>query len=404
MLNFDKPNMNFACVYLITCKKNGLKYVGQTINFGHRMQEHSRNVRLGPRSSVWWIRLFWSRDGAKDFSKDYDVTILEYVDETDADKRMERLNEAERRHIISEKVLDKRYGVNTRVGGQGIRGLSNINKRFKAGFKDKAYFAYNCIDGSMILKYNRSELSKLLNIDERIIKDTKVRFQIVKGEYFILGLDYRERSDRAECYYLGALEKLSAMNRVAKKAQYIISLLQNISAYCLSEREIAKHYRYDPAASPNTIAYKSWEDEEVWKERLIYLETLYIQYAASYFQIHSPINSSVFKNNWAGTITNQPVKAYNVIDKTVMFYESLDQFVRLHKLSKHGLYIKMKSGTCIAKNLIVYFIDPELRDAMDSLAHDYCIKHNPSQYYIYTCGLLATRVNGKHLKLHSEPD
>ena len=70
-------------VYTLTCKKNGMVYVGESLNLEQRIRDHVRNLKKGLHSNVH-LQSDYDKYGCY-----FDYKIVHYYDGKDTDDRSE---------------------------------------------------------------------------------------------------------------------------------------------------------------------------------------------------------------------------------------------------------------------------------------------------------------------------
>ena len=375
MLHYDRPNLDFACVYKIVCKKNGLIYVGQTNNFGHRMREHARHVAHYETTSVWWARVFAKSYGAKDFNEDYDVTILDYFDIDDPIKLRDALSHSERWWIERFDSTNRKYGFNTQAGGWYPCKLPE-NKLLRHGFKRSAYYVYDYNTGNVTLKYSMAAIGEMLGKPTSIIKSYKRTMLLLDGRWLILDMAYKHRLETAEKFYKNAIENVRDSKIEGREAQILISTMITMRAYIVAENTILVQFptkvgdngNVDTVSDENSgVAIKN---TELWEKRLTQLELEYIRCASSYVELPDPSNST--KRQFKASITNLPIKVVDIQTNEVRSYLSITEFVAANNVSKFNFYKKLKRGTLINKRHLLYFLDTDLREYFLESVREYC--------------------------------
>lgn len=65
-MDFIVKNKIISGIYLITCKKNNKKYIGQSINIRDRWKRHIRSLKNNNHRNDY-MQKFWNKYGEKSF-------------------------------------------------------------------------------------------------------------------------------------------------------------------------------------------------------------------------------------------------------------------------------------------------------------------------------------------------
>ena len=400
MLHYDRPNLDFACVYKIVCKKNGLIYVGQTNNFGHRMREHARHVAHYETTSVWWARVFAKSYGAKDFNEDYDVTILDYFDIDDPVKLRDALSRSERWWIERFDSTNRKCGFNTQAGGWYPCKLPE-NKLLRHGFKRSAYYVYDYVNDDITLIYSLESVGKKLGYPKVYVKNAKRNLIFINEKYLVLDFLATQRAETVSriCAAHAARYEGAKIGRVV---QGTMDMIRKLHAYCCAEMAIIGTYNIGTSDVDRFSEYDDdgaaiFKNVKRWKRVIEKLELEYIRDSSTYYDLKDP-----GKNNFSSMhpmLSQRPVKVVNVKTSAILQFITLDDFVNTCDISIFNFYKKMRTGALIAGTYLVYFIDETLREFfLECVRKENANKHEGKVMMRYMLGYLRTRPQGPRFK------
>ena len=396
MLHHNRTSLDFACVYKIVCKKNGLIYVGQTNNFGHRMREHARSVARYETTSVWWASVFAKVYGAKDFNEDYDVTILEYFDIDDPAELREELNRSEKYWIKTLNSTDRSIGFNTQSGGWQLCKLPD-NKLMRQGFTRKAYYLYDYVSNEITMIYSLEAIADRLHYPKTYVKCSKRALSFIDNRYLVLDQLASQRASTVLRVYKTHCSAYNTSNS-NRKAQGLMDIVRKLHAYCCAETAIIGNYNIKDTSDDDAYKYDDvgasiFKSIERWRKVIAELELEYVEASSTYFNFKDPGLNGF--SAMQPLLSQRPVKVVNVKTGSIAQYITLNDFVDTCDISIYNFYKKMRTGNLIAGTYLVYFVDEKLREYfMNSVRKENANKHEGKVIMRYVIGYLRTRPQG----------
>ena len=128
MINADRADLKTAAVYKIVWLKDKLNrvYIGQTKNLHRRMADYKTACKslkkMKSAHAPWLLHICKTENvGSLDFDKDFEVTVLEFVDGLEGAELKGTLNQLEIKYISEYHSYDPtfKHGFNFTRGGAG---------------------------------------------------------------------------------------------------------------------------------------------------------------------------------------------------------------------------------------------------------------------------------------------
>ena len=387
MLVYNRDSRNFACIYKLTCLKNGLIYIGQTTDFGDRVRKHGWSVRNYERKKPKWSYTFATRDGATNFEKDYKMEVVEYVDSSLPREELYKLLDSREQYWIEYfHSNDPEIGFNHSSGGQfKVRSPINAGQFKWHGFNSSLRLVYDMEENEMTMYNGFKAIAETYNLNKKTVKDAKRDFVAASGRFYIVDTNFHSRTKKYN-EIMGYLYKrldyyLQTDDQAA--SQTIATIVNRIDAIIRIEKCIFKNFNYDGNCSKH---HKHYMRE--LKQELYTAYRLYAKYAVS-----------LQTKNYISLTCKCPVSLYDTKTNEVTEYESLDDALEKAKLPRRNLITKMRKGSLIGNRYYVYFKKTKIADIWLDLVkqQNLDIDVGKSRYYKYFQGYLKTRKHGNHL-------
>ena len=201
-INCDRTHRNFACIYMITYKKDGRRYIGQTISLQRRLNDYREAFRKTTgKQNQPWIRYLQRCYDVRDFDKEFDVDILEYIDEElDQEQLKAKLNELEIKYIKEYGTVDKDFktGFNYVSGGSGVHPRSDNALHQTRNRKDvnrASCFIYDIENNSISMYATLQSAADDLSLKYVSIKDIYYTKNIYRKRYKAFPINASDRHD-----------------------------------------------------------------------------------------------------------------------------------------------------------------------------------------------------------------
>lgn len=364
-INCDRTHRNFACIYMITFKRDGRRYIGQTVNFRRRMTEYVRNFKTYNPERYDWISYLQRTENVYDFVENFDVEILTYVgdkSEISPEEMHAELNYFEKFYIEKYGTQDKSFqkGFNYLGGGAATAPVSR-KITIPTNNPRKSCFVYDTVDKTIEMYTT----FKSVEMDLQYYDDSMCVSRIKRAYYAGLILNKRWR-----LYPANGVERLKFVKRIiserydAIKKLYdtrdestsasILHLQRFILEWGAAEKLIDVQYCYDDLVSIKAMRVISWCEDIIetlsrWHKQLSAKDADfdYILYMRKEREIR-------LKQVFVVDSITEEIRLYNDI-------RDAGKDIGLHRTH---ILEKIRTDEKACGRYYLYYADPDLREAV----------------------------------------
>lgn len=246
MIHCERKSLNFPAIYRLEYKPAKLSYIGQSICFGRRLNEHRRTID-SPDSDCLWVRILRSRYGQLSFSDDFDVYILDYLDSCDEFSIHDELNRLEVLRIEEYGTWDPTFsrGLNYTKGGASSRPLS----RTTSGTYYKAYTtdANNIRNTCLVYNIKTGEIRQFLSLTAAAKSIGTSRDNIRRGyysvscvlkTYIVVSTIYKKRKKMYEKYIEKQIEMINNASDASTNVSLATAAIKRVDAFIDIEKSL----------------------------------------------------------------------------------------------------------------------------------------------------------------------
>lgn len=360
MLHVDRPNLNFAAIYM-GVDPSGKCYVGQTINFNSRYRTYRTHFRGNHRPPGWIARL--RKQGYT--IDDVDFYILEYIDD------ISKLDEREKFWIAKMHANDPKFGYNLTIGGSGspdrLKYRKHKNPYMRREHFENSYILYDIVSDDICLLLTMHSLIEEMNERCDVPLSTRtIASQIADGKllderfciYYADPVKRREVINRSFYNRLPYLKKITPQN-YKHYLSGLNALMQFVRAYQRCEKKLCLNY-----IDSGCVDNYSFRSYCLYDEYYQDLERFYAEVASNVRDFNYILyNRKEIKNKVYAAIPVKKMKKIiragrkpNVYD--FKFYETLDEVSEDLKIYRKGLAPRLNYPAPISRHFI-YVVDAE---------------------------------------------
>lgn len=246
----DRKTMNFPAIYRLEYKPAKLSYIGQTICLSRRLGEHRRAID-SPDSDCLWVRILRSRYGKLSFKDDFDVYILDYLDDCGEFILHDELSRLEIARIKEYDTWDPTFtkGLNYMPGGAPVKPISRtIGGAYYRTYRSSTNnirntcLAYNVKTKKVRMFLSISSAAKFIGTSTDNIKRGYYSNSLVLKTYIILSTSFLKRVKAYDKYINKQLACCNDGDSSLAKTTAAAAAIKHIDAFIDVENILKESY------------------------------------------------------------------------------------------------------------------------------------------------------------------
>ena len=368
-INCDREHRNFACIYMITFKRDGRRYIGQTVNFCRRMSDYRSAFRkLSGIEHQAWIRYLQIRYGVKDFENEFDVEILAEINTENITKEevIEELNKLEILYIKEYGTYDKSFkrGFNYTSGGTGNYTVSdNVYQHTKNSDVGRpSCFVYDIEKEELTFYLTMQSAADDIGTRKANLAKTYYSQQVYAGRYKAFETCYSDRFKRMHRIADDSFKKISNFlkNKDSPNATATAKNLTNSLFLSLTiETLIFQTYQFDDTSTDTFYAqYLHWVLPKI--EDLRRIIAIYGFGEPNLISIPDKIKYILYAGNGTRVFGNNMLIVYDAVSDIAWRCKSIAEAGETIGVRKAKILEALKHGDMIRSRYFVYYNDREL--------------------------------------------
>lgn len=353
MIHCERKSLNFPAIYRLEYKPAKLSYIGQSICFGRRLNEHRRTID-SPDSDCLWVRILRSRYGQLSFSDDFDVYILDYLDDCDEHNLRDELNRLETLRIKEYDTWDPTFnkGLNYMPGGSGDK-RSTKNVLFRTWKNPNVVrngcIVYNPYNGLTTAHLSLSSAAKSYKLSPGNVKAAYYNFRAC-NEYYVVPIMPEDRRVKYMNYYYSAKDSISdALSKGdSKRCRSAVASIAKI-AYNKMNKCIAIENAID----------RSFADEDLLQPDMDEVILTLKEFATEFHKIYNTRCSGFLEDEVDDELNM--VVIINDKTETITIHQSIKSASRSIGLSRKHISERVHTDSPACGMYYIYYLDKDLR-------------------------------------------